>query len=268
MSGNGIVIRPLGLDDIPALAIMLETAFDVSVAPYLAYSQHGISALLWLQVKYPASFDQKLFYVATVNGYLAGFAEFRLQAQDQGFLCYICVADSCRRQGIAAKLINQFESDHPAIENLDLDVFEHNQGARKAYEKFGFRQIGVNFWHRRRLPTATNDVIMADLMTSTASFQTYGFCRLTVSQGGNAVTIGRIGPTVVRCFSVAVFFDDDLLSGLSATFPSLREALVIVDHRLVQRGCQSNRTSMQNSMMPPIVSHRLRRTISSAWGNQ
>lgn len=267
MTVHGMAIRLLEIADMPELSSLLEEAFDISVARYLTYSQHGIVTLLSLQIRYPASFDPKCFYVATVEGRLAGFAEFRLPEMDHGFLCYICVAEPYRRQGISGRLIQQFESDHPNVQSLDLDVFEHNHRARQAYQRFGFEPAGLKYWHRRPLPDATSEVVLTDLMTSAASFKMYGFCRLIANGPGGPVTVGRIGPTVLRCYDLMTFGDDQLLGGLRATFPGLREALVIDDASCATDARLGDGTWSENSVGAPIRSYRLRRRIKRETGH-
>lgn len=261
MTMQQVDIRPLRIADMPQLSTMLETAFDASVAPYLTYSQHGIAALLALQLRHPASFDPKKFYVATLQDQLVGFAEFRLVSPEHGFLCYICVSDQQRGRGVAGRLIDRFDTDHPAVRIVDLDVFQHNTTALRLYEKLGFLYLDHNDWHRRPLPEGAGEVSIIDLMACAAAFDTYGFCRLQLHRNSLPVMVGRIGSTVLRCFDVSTFLDDDFLGSVRATFPSLREALVIVPGMGVAEDSNALVDALAvSSTMASIVSHRLRRT--------
>ena len=64
---------------------------------------------------------------------------------DEGNICNIAVKDEYRRRGIATALLNQTETyaKTKGIATLYLEVNEFNEGAIKAYEKFGFTTYNI-----------------------------------------------------------------------------------------------------------------------------
>jgi len=58
------------------------------------------------------------------------------------------------------------------------------------------------------------------------------FAELTVAyRNTGEVRLGRIGSSVLRCFTSDAFYDDALLAHVGAQFPALREAVAIVDYQ-------------------------------------
>ena len=74
-----------------------------------------------------------------VVGAIAGFT-----ASDTGEILTVAVAPEYRRQGIAAKLMEQFFSAvSDDVENIALEVRQSNSAAIALYERFGFEKQGV-----------------------------------------------------------------------------------------------------------------------------
>ena len=67
-----------------------------------------------------------------------------LVVADEGYITNVAVDPSCRRQGVAAQLLQVFDNfakgNHLAI--LTLEVRPSNAAAIALYEGFGFREVG------------------------------------------------------------------------------------------------------------------------------
>ncbi len=67
-----------------------------------------------------------------------------LVVADEGYITNVAVAPSCRRQGVAAQLLQVFDNfakgNHLAF--LTLEVRPSNAAAIALYEGFGFREVG------------------------------------------------------------------------------------------------------------------------------
>ena len=195
----------------------------------MTYTQHGAMAFLEVHLLHPNSFPDKCFLVSTEGSdHTVGFAEFRMNAQKVGFLSYICVDDHYRGLGVATSLINHFVGSHQPLDSLALDVFDDNSPALHLYEKLGFVRETQKAWLRRYLSSASTPLSIHQLHMPAAAYATYGFCELQVEWRGEDTRLGRIGTSVLRCFDISAFGDDDLLASAKATFPSLTEALTVL----------------------------------------
>lgn len=67
-----------------------------------------------------------------------------LVVADEGYITNVAVDPSCRRQGVAAQLLQVFDNfakgNHLAF--LTLEVWPSNAAAIALYEGFGFREVG------------------------------------------------------------------------------------------------------------------------------
>lgn len=67
-----------------------------------------------------------------------------LVVADEGYITNVAVDPSCRRQGVAAQLLQVFDNfakgNHLAV--LTLEVRPSNAAAIALYEGFGFREVG------------------------------------------------------------------------------------------------------------------------------
>lgn len=221
------MIRPARPSDIPQIAALLQETLNPVLACYLTYSQHGIGAFLATYVEQADLVSDRMLLVAAQGSRVNGFAEFRLSGADNAHLSYICVHPDARGKGLASTLVR-----HPATlgaRQIDLFVFADNAPALALYAKLGFAQDSEMGWFVRALPPAdgSGTLIVRNLPVATASFDRFGFCEMQAGFGGRDIRVGRIGDSVLRCFSQKDFADDALLARLAAAFPSAREALFI-----------------------------------------
>lgn len=86
------------------------------------------------------------FFVATRNGEVVGFVVGGLEDTGEeiyGHLCNLAVAPSCRKQGIARRLVEREEQQF-AIElatGVQLEVRVSNRDAQQFYRRLGYRPV-------------------------------------------------------------------------------------------------------------------------------
>ena len=91
------------------------------------------------------------FFVAEVNGYIAGYAGL-YRVADDGDITNVAVSHTYRRKGVAKKIMEnllQFAKDE-GMTGITLEVRESNAPAIALYENFGFKRIGIrkNFYEK------------------------------------------------------------------------------------------------------------------------
>lgn len=83
------------------------------------------------------------FIVAEDDGRVVGYA-CMMYVIDEGQLLNIAVEPDMRRRGVARLMLQDligYGSEH-GMTLYTLEVREHNTGARRLYESFGFREVG------------------------------------------------------------------------------------------------------------------------------
>ena len=213
--------------DVDAVLAMLQTSFDPRLNRYLTHTQQGAGAFLESLLNNPRLIPSIDFIVATgEDDEPLAFAEFSRQGES-AHLSYVCVSERSRRHGIATALIDHYVGAHaPTV--LSLNVFADNAPALRLYEKRGFQVRAEYIWARRPLPGASAPAILNSPLDSIAMHTLYGFCTLNADFAGATRRVGWIGEEVLRCYDVASFRDDALLSSMRATVPTTTEAYVIV----------------------------------------
>ncbi len=97
----------------------------------------------------------ELFFVADANGYIVGTCMAGYDGH-RGWIYYLAVAESCRREGIARRLVTHAERVlvERGCPKLELMVRESNADAIKFYERTGFRKESVQVLSKRLIEDA------------------------------------------------------------------------------------------------------------------
>lgn len=115
-------------DQIGAVKALLDTCFGTS-----SWSEESIRSQLEKSVSHSI--------VAVDDGIVVGYLAYE-QITDEGSIVEVAVHPSCRRQGIARRMIEDAVKDNSPKE-IYLEVRESNLPAIRLYESLGFTQIGV-----------------------------------------------------------------------------------------------------------------------------
>ena len=116
-------------------ALSLRPAGEVDLADVARIQAASPEAAQW-DVRDYLAHD---FVVAIVNGRIAGFAVARRVAEDESELLNLAIDPMFRRSGIARHLLRTLTARFRGA--LWLEVRESNSGARKLYEKLGFKEM-------------------------------------------------------------------------------------------------------------------------------
>lgn len=222
-----MTVRAMTADDAVTVGTLLACSFPQELAPYLPYAQPGTPSFLEDELARMAENPAKHFLIYAEDQEVAGYAEYRLDRITSAFLSYICVAGWARGRGVAKAVMQQFFVDHPAVNRLELDVFEDNIPARRLYEGLGFVNSAKTAWYRRPLPSASEPLRITDVTSVLQTQARYGFSRCQFEFEGEVHTVGRIGDGVVRCYDYRDFASDSFLARVRATFPGANEALLL-----------------------------------------
>jgi ribosomal protein S18 acetylase RimI-like enzyme len=164
-----VIIRPAGTDDLASLSALARQTYadafghSFSAPDLVAHLAHHLADGYFRQ-----DFEEDVFLLAEAEGCLIGFVQFgplriAVPAPSLGDqeLRRIYVQADFQNKGIGRQLM-EAALDHPrltAAENIYLDVWEQNPGARRLYERYGFEVIGAH-----GLATASGTALDQDLI--------------------------------------------------------------------------------------------------------
>lgn len=142
-----VSIRPMELDDLPAVYRLGARCWDVLDKPYNYWSVREVAE----------HFEQEpeLSFVAVEDGRVVGFvlgaASYEI-LEDTGHLEWVAVDPDRRRDGLGTRLIEEFVGAVRARGRKDVvaDVSSRNDASRALFARAGFGEgIGITFFTRR-----------------------------------------------------------------------------------------------------------------------
>lgn len=151
MSGS-LIIREARGADIDALVALLGAFFDEDAAALPSVFARADKAELrdyWAELL--GSGAQRVF-VAELGGEVAGVltleevsraAGLGRRADTHAFVHFLAVAPAHRRKGVATRLLrraHRWSSGH-GLHTVRLHVWEHNEAARRLYERLGYATL-------------------------------------------------------------------------------------------------------------------------------
>lgn len=83
------------------------------------------------------------FGSAVYRSFVSFFEKTKAEAQDEGHIDFLCVHKDYRRKGIASELLKYAYAQENKRYYL-LGVLNKNEGAKKLYDKLGYKKIGTN----------------------------------------------------------------------------------------------------------------------------
>jgi ribosomal protein S18 acetylase RimI-like enzyme len=236
---NGVTTRTLRVQEVAAAIDLVLNSFPKSLWPYMTYAQHGMQRHMSIPLQHPGSMPHRHLMALTSPGEnvksLEGFADFRVVDEGAAFLSYIAIRPESRGRGYATDLLKAFLSAHPDIDTLSLDVFRDNKAAQSLYEKLGFIRVSSSAWVTRHIPATGRPIAIRSLANSLAVHDAYGFCELELESDSGIVQVGLLGQTVLRCTSIDIFENDELLARVKRMFPNLTTVLGAIPEDSVSR---------------------------------
>ncbi|MCI8387818.1 MAG: ribosomal protein S18-alanine N-acetyltransferase [Clostridiales bacterium] len=127
MSDRSFTVRRAAVPDIPSLC-----ALEIE-----CFSQP------WSEKSFEDFFtvEYSVAYAAELDGKIVGYVGMYLSFGD-GEITNIAVTHECRRMGIATALIDALRHTD-GVERLLLEVRVSNEGARRLYSGYGFKEDGI-----------------------------------------------------------------------------------------------------------------------------
>lgn len=176
------------------VAALGREAFSADRHSFLIHCQSGFDQFLEAHLL-PDSLDTgRTYWVATdEGGNIAGFAEFRREAEESYFLNHLCVHPSQQGRGLGRALIGAAIEEWEREAVLTLDVFS-DAPAKQFYESLGFVHTQTRTWLIDNDPALRIASRAGTLINNAAEFfasmRTYGFGAMEV--GGPSGRIGRV----------------------------------------------------------------------------
>lgn len=227
-----VTYSPLDMHHVGDAARLLREAYEEGLRPYLAYAQHGVAEFLADGVDCAWTSPGTVRHVALADGIVVGMAEWK-RTQGHHFLSHVCTAREHRGSGVARGLIEHYLTDVEDPDVVELDVFTHNESARRLYERLGLEDTGdvVHWWRRSLDPALVEDATPRWTATSSvpsiAMLKRYGFCFVEGLLGDREIRFGVIGPSTVRVTNASDLGDGRFHALVGHLFPSIHNALLI-----------------------------------------
>lgn len=142
---ENIIIDEMTLKDYNVLKNTLQTEFDEFWTPEILKSE--------------LENQNSKYIVAFIDDEIVGFAGITYNF-DYIEITNIVVKNNMRRKGIASSLMRKLIllSEEYNVTKIALEVNENNISARKMYEKFGFKEVGI----RKNYYNGNSDAILMD----------------------------------------------------------------------------------------------------------
>jgi ribosomal-protein-alanine acetyltransferase len=151
--------------------VLIRNASPEDLPQIRALERQTDSAAHWSQREYnalfAAEFPKRVALVITEeasSSHIHGFLIARCGA-DEWEIENVVVAEDQRRRGLASALLRQLlqEARQASVTFVLLEVREHNQMARKLYEKLGFSEVGrrKNYYQK-----PTEDALLLEISIS------------------------------------------------------------------------------------------------------
>ena len=130
---QGLAIRPLGAPAEAAACARMMAASE----PWITLRRNDEACLRVVLD------ERRERHVAWAGDEIAGFVVLNLQGAFVGYVQAVCVAPAFRGRGVGTALLRFSEErifrDHP---NVFICVSDFNPGARRLYERLGYRLVG------------------------------------------------------------------------------------------------------------------------------
>ena len=250
-------IRPARPDEATGIVDVVRCSIDPELLDFTIYGCDGIGRYVLDHILARGSGSDTTYTVACEGMHVIGCAEMRLD-RDGLFLRYISVRPELRSRGLGGLLLLRAieESGRGREGCIALDVFEHNDGARRWYDRLGFVCEGTAEWWEAPLNGAgpRREAIIGGYPQAMACHRRFGFGRFRVVTERGEYDVGLLGRGWFRLTSPEVLLDAPALGALRAV-DDARRLLVIAPG-------EAAANHMPSGSRLVAVSHRLHSNIN------
>lgn len=222
-----IAFRTAVAADAPQIVALIREAFPSRLIAAMIYGCHGVAAFVAEQIAVQDLGGETFYVVAADDHGLVGCAEGR-RLPRRLFLSYIAVSPAIRGQGIGRRLLLALiEAARIDAEEIALDVFDFNTGARRWYERLGFDQRERGSWCEASLDGGRpGPVRLIGYAQAEACHRLYGFSQFTLCTPEGQYDIGRLEARWYRLGDPAAVETPGVLAALRRLAPERRLLLV------------------------------------------
>lgn len=262
-------IRPACPADADKMVALVRQSFDEKLLPAMLYGCQGVAGYITEQLLVPCNLADTRYIVAEEGDTIVGCVELRLQ-KDNIFLNYICVSPDSRTKGFGNELL-LWSIDHVKMDHhmrMSLDVFVHNDNAKRWYEKLGFVTEHYTDWWSIpiEIDGECKDLgMISGYPHCVRSYEAFGFSQFGLVTQKSAYTVGWLGSTWFRVTDPALLCDRVALASLTKMGPQ-RTILGIFPKEMgtslpvdAERLCSSSRMSILLGSLLTTLNERLRR---------
>lgn len=222
-------IRPARPDEATGIVDVVRCGIDPELLDLTIYGCDGIGRYVLDQILARGSGSDTTYTVACEGPHVVGCAEMRL-VRDGLFLSYISVRPELRSRGLGGLLLLRAieQSGRDQEGRIALDVFEHNDRARRWYDRLGFRHEGTSEWWEAPLIGAgpRREALIGGYPQAIACHDRFGFGRFRVVTERGDYDIGLLGRGWFRLTSPGALLDAPALGALRAV-DDARRLLVV-----------------------------------------
>ncbi|GEM_PF-2617387 len=189
------------VDDIGCIIDLVRSSFDKAYLTSSIYRCKGIANFIYTELNNP--YSPYKYFAAKKDNKIVGFAEFKMFPQTStAFLNMIATDNTYKGLGIAKKIFSYSEKyfREQVYSNIQLDVFQSNEVARKWYENMGFVKEESSCFYERNMEETSKynpDIMILNLSQFNCLYAKFGFSFLQISAGEQSFTLGIIDENII-----------------------------------------------------------------------
>ncbi len=222
-------VQRASLEDANAIVELLREGIGDKLINYTIAGTVGMVSFVSTQLA-DDYLGPNIFFVCKSADQIKGFAEVRIY-QNELFLNHIYVSEQFRGNGLGRALLHScldFARVHQ-LKSMGLDVFTHNEQAKKWYEFLGFKIIDEYAWLEVEIPCQLNQAgnyIILNQPFANAVYDKFGFASVEIETNEMTYSVGLLGARLFRINTSRIFDDVSALTALMK-FDPLRKILCI-----------------------------------------
>lgn len=220
--------------DAVAIAHLLRTSFEPSIVDKLIYGCSGVQVFIRGQIEQPLSDTQ--YYVARHDGAIGASVVMKVSAKKVS-LGYIAVSSEMRGSGVGKRLLAYaLHQCRRGQDVIDLDVFVHNDIARRWYMELGFTPVSrTTYWEfDAGEPDHHASIYVAEWPQAQACHSAFGFSQFCLNVSGKDISVGRVGTRWFRLPTAEAVTNGDVHAMLASIDAGRRIYAVLPDESVTE----------------------------------